>query len=249
MLDRWLDALLDFALPRACVSCRAALPPSAATDGPAARFVCSGCLEGCTPLPGPRCARCGHPQRAGRSCPLCPQLHASIGWGRSAVWATDEGPRALLHAFKYDGWPALDATLAEWCAPLGPPPVPPVRRGVLVPIPTDAVKRRERGYNPTERLASALASAWRWPVRLDLLDRPRRARAQAQLHAADRRTNIQGCFTPRPGARLHRLHVCLVDDVITTGATLSECAAALCAAGADSISFITFGRARAPGER
>ncbi len=172
-----------------------------------------------------------------------------LTWGRSAVWATDEVPRALLHAFKYDGWPVLAEPLADWMAALGPPPASPTRRGVLVPVPMAASKRRERGYNQAERLAVALGRRWGWPVRPDLLHRIRAAKSQAQLHAAERQTNIQGCFAPASGARLHRLSIVLVDDVCTTGATLGECAGALEGAGADSISFITFGRARTPGER
>jgi ComF family protein len=120
---------------------------------------------------------------------------------------------------------------------------------VLVPVPMAATKARERGYNQAERLARALGQRWGWPVRADLVTKVRATRAQAQLHGAERAANIQGCFAPRPGVRLHRLHCLLVDDVVTTGATLAECANALAGAGADSISFITFGRARAPGER
>lgn len=250
MLAALARAVLDLALPRTCVVCdglRRDPSPDAATDP--RRLVCEPCLDALRPLPGPQCLRCGHPARPRRPCPLCPHLPTVLQWGRSAVWATDDGPQRLLHAFKYDGWPALDTVLADWLAPLGPPPVPPLRRGVLVPVPMADGKRRERGYCQTTRLAEALGRRWGWPVRGDLLRKTRRTAAQAQLHAAERRANIQGCFAPRPDARFPRLHLTLVDDVITTGATLAECAHALAGAGADSISFITFGRARAPGER
>lgn len=250
MLAALARTLLDLALPRVCLICDAQrADPSPPYDGDPRRFVCEPCLEAIRPLPVPRCARCGHPARHGRACPLCPHLPAAIAWGRSAVWATDDGPQALLHAFKYGGWPALDATLADWVAPLGPPVLPPCRRGVLVPVPMARLKQRERGYNQAERLAGAVGRRWRWPVRTDLVAKVRTTKAQAQLHGAERAANIQGCFAPVPGARLHRLHCVLVDDVVTTGATLAECANALVRAGADSISFITFGRARAPGER
>mgnify|MGYP001810207978 CR=1 FL=1 len=250
MLARLVSGLLDFALPRVCLGCGAHRDDASpdAPDDPG-RLVCSGCLEGLRPLPEPRCARCGHPARRGRPCPLCPHLPGVLAWGRSAVWATDPGPQALLHAFKYGGWPTLDACLADWMAPLGPPAVAPCRRGVLVPVPMAATKQRERGYNQAERLARALGRRWGWPVRSDLVAKIRTTKAQAQLHAGERAANIQGCFAPAPGARLHRLQCVLVDDVVTTGATLAECANALAGAGADSISFITFGRARAPGER
>lgn len=250
MLAALARSLLDFALPRVCLACDGGHGDASleAEDDPR-RFVCDACLEALRPLPHPQCARCGHPTRRGRPCPLCPHLPPVVIWGRSALWATDAGPRALLHAFKYDGWPALDSVLADWVAPLGPPDVPACRRGVLVPVPMAAVKRRERGYDQAERLARALGRRWQWPVRTDLLAKTRATRAQARLHGAERAANIQGCFAPVPGARLHRLHCVLVDDVVTTGATLAECATALAGAGADSISFITFGRARAPGER
>lgn len=250
MLSRIAAILLDFAAPRVCLACDALrIEPSPADAASPERLVCPACLEALRPLPEPRCVRCGHPARRGRACPLCVHLPPTLSWGRSAVWATDDVPQALLHAFKYDGWPALDEVLADWLAPLGPPPVPTCRRGVLVPVPMAPVKQRERGYNQAERLAEALGRRWRWPVRPDLVAKVRTTRAQAQLHGAERAANIQGCFAARLDARLPRLHVCLVDDVVTTGATLAECANALAGAGADSISFITFGRARAPGER
>lgn len=158
-------------------------------------------------------------------------------------------PQALLHALKYDGWPVVAQALGARMSALGPPDVPDGRQGVLVPVPMSAARRRGRGFNQCERLARVVAAAWRWPVREDLIARVRDAPPQARLHAAQRRTNIQGCFAPCDGARARGLHPVLVDDVLTTGATLVECASALLGAGADSTSFLTFGRARTPGER
>lgn len=154
-----------------------------------------------------------------------------------------------MHALKYEGWPVVAEAIGALMAALGPPEVPAGRQGVLVPVPLSRARRRARGFNQCERLARVVAAAWGLPVREDLIARVRDAPPQARLHAAERRTNIQGCFAPCDGARARRLHPVLVDDVLTTGATLAECAEALRDAGADSISFLTFGRARSPGER
>ena len=124
-------------------------------------------------------------------------------------------------------------------------------RTALVPVPLASARQRERGFNQSERLAAALAVAWDVPVWNDVLVRTRSTDTQTRLTPEARRRNVSGAFravsTARP--RLRGAHLVLVDDVVTTGATLVECASALVDGGARITSFVTFGRAPATGDR
>jgi ComF family protein len=124
-------------------------------------------------------------------------------------------------------------------------------RAALVPVPLSARRLRERGYNQSEHLARGLARAWRVPIWSDALERARNTETQTRLTPAERLANVSGAF--RAGAaRLRALkhaHVVLVDDVVTTAATLNACAAALIAGGARIVSYVTFARAPTAGDR
>ena len=103
---------------------------------------------------------------------------------------------------------------------------------VLVPVPLHSARRRERGYNQAAALADALAEAIAAPRLAGALTRVRSTRAQARLGPAERRRNIAGAFRVERPAAMKGRSVLLVDDVMTTGATLESALAALAAAGA-----------------
>jgi ComF family protein len=121
-------------------------------------------------------------------------------------------------------------------------------RTALVPVPLAASRERQRGYNQSECLARALAPLWKAPVWSDVLQRCRATRTQTRLTPEERVRNVHGAFAAA-GAGLRGAHVVLVDDVVTTAATLNACAAVLHEAGARIISYVTFGRAPATGDR
>ena len=123
-------------------------------------------------------------------------------------------------------------------------------RAALLPVPLARSRRRERGYNQSEELARTLADYWHVPMRTDLLERSRSTETQTRLTPGERRRNVSGAFRASADrASLRGLHLVLVDDVVTTAATLNACAAALHAGGARILSYVTFGRAPALGDR
>ena len=124
-------------------------------------------------------------------------------------------------------------------------------RTAIIPIPLAPVRERERGFNQAERIAESVATYWRIPVWTSVVTRQRATATQTRLTPGERSANVHGAFAvlPEMRSRLTGAHVILADDVMTTGATLNACAAALFAAGARTLSYATFGRARASGDR
>jgi ComF family protein len=155
----------------------------------------------------------------------------------------------VVHALKYGGWQILARPMAERLARLDGLCLPGMRTG-LVAVPLARARERERGYNQSELLARELSPHWGIPAWPGALARTRDTPTQTALTPQLRRNNVAGAFTI-PGAyraRVRGAHVILVDDVITTGATMNACATAIFAAGARSVAYLTFGRARAPGD-
>jgi ComF family protein len=170
---------------------------------------------------------------------------------RSVCWATSGSGQRIIHALKYDGWWRAADGMSTRMARLAWPLDVVEERTALVPVPLAASRQRQRGYNQSECLARALAVSWGVPVRTDVLERARETQTQTRLSPEERIRNVRGAFRALPAARtgLGGAHVVLVDDVVTTAATLNACAGALHAAGVRIISCVTFGRAPALGDR
>lgn len=156
-----------------------------------------------------------------------------------------------MHALKYDGWKRVAAGMALRMSRLSFPRDVVEERAALVPIPLSPGRLRERGFNQTEIIARCLGELWSIPVWADALRRASSTRSQTQLTPVERLGNVAGAFSVPDHSRSATggAHLMLVDDVVTTGATLRAAAASLFAAGARTISYVTFGRAPASGDR
>lgn len=145
-----------------------------------------------------------------------------------------------IHRFKYEGQPQLSAAFAArmsaiWLAHG-------LRADVIVAVPLHATRLRERGFNQSLLLARHAGPAMGIPVEPQALRRVRRTEQQAHLDPLARQENVRGAFIAQPQLAGGKTIV-LVDDVFTTGATLSECASALYQAGARSVIALTLARA------
>jgi len=156
-----------------------------------------------------------------------------------------------VHALKYEGWRAAAEGMAERMSRLAWPLDVIDERTALVPVPLAPARLRERGYNQSELIARALGQRWRIPVWPDLLSRQRNTETQTRLTPSDRLRNVAGAFdvSASMSARLRGAHLVLVDDVVTTAATLNACAEMLVQRGARILSYVTFGRARSASDR
>ena len=235
---------LDLLLPRVCVSCDRLLLHTEIG------FVCTLCWARLPRLPSPQCERCGHPLPSG-SCRWCELLPPYVRGVRSVCWMPVEPASSIVHALKYGGWSRVASEMAERMSRLAWPRDVVEERTALVPIPIASARKRERGYNQSALIAASLGERWRVPVWENLVVRTRETSSQTRLTPEQRLGNVAGSF--QIGAQnldqLQGAHMMIVDDVVTTAATLNACAKVLYDAGARIISYVTFGRAHASGDR
>ncbi|MFL5911589.1 MAG: double zinc ribbon domain-containing protein [Gaiellaceae bacterium] len=222
--------MLDLLLPRRCLVC-----------GNAGGVLCAGCRDGLPRIEPPLCERCGAPTEwPVQRCRECSGRRLAFTQARAAV-AYDEAVRLLVSGWKERGL----RRFADDAAALVVERLPAPTAEVVTFVPADRHRQGERGHHPAERLARALAGRWQLPCR-PLVARTRETQRQRGLSLADRRRNVAGAFSARPASG----EILLVDDVYTSGATASAAAAALRAAGADTVNVVTFARAiRAGGLR
>lgn len=243
-----LGTLLEFALPGVCALCSASLGKQ---TGPA----CGLCWSRVDRLTHPQCERCGHPApfaaEAGDPCRWCDALPPWVRAVRSVAWMSRRSVASrLVHALKYDGWPQVGIGMSAEMARLRWPADVVRERQCLVPVPLATWRQRERGYNQADAIAQPLSMRWRVPVVAALL-RTRMPTSQTRLTPGERTVNVTRAFTvvPAAAASIRGAHCVIVDDVVTTAATLVACAAALMDGGARIVSCVTFGRAPAIGDR
>jgi ComF family protein len=153
--------------------------------------------------------------------------------------------KKLLHSFKYKPFnKELAAPLASLVAghfSLSEKN-PDFNDTVLVCVPLAPKRLRWRGFNQAQAIAKELADIWHIPIEPDCLARTRETKIQADLAQTERRENIKGAFICRNNTRIKNKSVLLVDDVVTTGATMEECARVLSKNGAAKIIGIAVAR-------
>jgi len=176
----------------------------------------------------------------GPVCGSCRRRAPGFDYARSAA-AYEDVMREALHAFKFRGRRALAAPLGDLMGEMDgrlPAGVP----ALLLPVPLHPRRERERGFNQASLLARRVGRAWRVPVRDDVLVRAVATPSQTELDAPARRANVRDAFRLRRPETITGCHVLLVDDILTTGATLSECARCLREGGAATVGALTVAR-------
>lgn len=199
-------------------------------------------------LAPPTCAACdARLARAAVFCPSCAGAVLRAGVGEPGVaYAIYGGPVATaLRRLKYGG-------RSDLAAPLGHLARAAVRSArlsaeLVVPVPLHPARLAERGYNQAALLGVHVARELDVPLLARGLSRTRHTPQQARLDREARLSNVTGAFQVRAGARVSGKRVVLVDDVATTGATLSACAAELLDAGAASVTAVVVARAERDG--
>jgi len=216
--------------------------------------VCPECLAGMHPIEGEVCGVCGervlstyadHDAEGLAQCPVCRRIERPFS--RAVAYGSYEGGlRELIHLLKYNGVrPAasvLGGMLAEAIAALEP--AFGEARVLVIPVPLYKAKRRQRGFNQAELIAGAALKHQksRFELATDILRRIRDTHSQIGLTSHQRRENLRGAFAVTAAGEVTGREVLLVDDVYTTGTTVSECARVLRRAGAAKVWAATVAR-------
>lgn len=212
---------LDFVFPPICVSCNQVLSDSS-------QRVCDKCWNSI--------------QRVTRDHPLYLETRAKLTESGTVsdlvsefVFEKEGAFQHVAHALKYSGYESvgrelgrrIGVTMKEWG----------ISADGLIPIPLHKVKQRERGYNQAELIARGISKSTGIPVRTDLVHRKKHTQTQTQLSLEERRINVEDAFEidRRSLPALADKTFILVDDVITTGATIQACARELIRAGSSTV--------------
>ncbi len=247
MSGRWPLALKNLLFPVFCRECETPI----VTDENI--FFCPTCWERPRRVESPFCDRCGHPF-AGRvgfgdsentTCADCRQVKKH--WCDRIYGATVyEGAIAeAIKLLKFNQRERLVEPLAELMREFAESYMDVDHYDVLVPVPLYRVRQRDRGFNQAERLARAIAPGFPSAVVSEGLKRARPTRVQSRMAQSKERTrNMRDAFVVLGDIDLQDRSILLVDDVVTTGATVQECARMLKAAGAGSVDTLATAVAR-----
>lgn len=194
-------------------------------------------------LDAPWCEACGFPfeyaVQGGSLCARCVIQRPAFDRARAAM-AYDDGSRALILSFKHGGRTEGLASFAAQMRRAGRDLLP--EADLLVPVPLHSSRLIRRRYNQATLLARALSKITAAEFAPDILFRNRRTESQGKFNARARAQNVRGAFETRENAQIKSLNIVLIDDVLTTGATLEACSRCLKRAGAARVDAICLAR-------
>ncbi len=238
-----LGAFASLLYPPACTVCSATVEPN--------EYLCDACNDKITRIVAPFCERCSEPFQGALSdtftCANC--AHRTIHFDAAVAAYRSRGiVRHVLLNFKYGRQIHLRHLVGRWLRDaFNDRRLREQEFDLIVPVPLHPARERERGFNQAALLAELLTTRMSIlsPVRLGLsiLQRVRYTTTQTAFDRAERMENLRGAFRLRKNADVRGLRVLLIDDVLTTGSTLSECARILKGAGARSVHAATAARA------
>jgi competence protein ComFC len=207
-------------------------------------FVGRRCLTQLKPIEAPFCRRCGQPFEGEISgefvCTNCREMGLNFEFARGVMRGTPEMLNAI-HKFKYQQALWLEPLFRRQFAAGAAEQIRSWRGDCLVPVPLHPVRFRERGFNQAETLCRNLSRDVALPVVTRAVKRIRVTQVQALLSRGERLANMRGAFAPNK-LNLNGKRVVLVDDVLTIGATTSDCARACLKAGAAAVCVWTLAR-------
>jgi len=237
------DAVVSVFFPAGCRICDKLLTGASRVP------ICSECLDSFPAPPDKKCEVCGQSIACMTStedqalvCRACQQKMYAFERARS--YGIYEGPlvQAIL-LLKWERMEPLGAWFAGRLAEMALRESQSMAADIVVPVPLHRDRERSRGYNQAGLISKPLARELGLPHKAVLLIRTRPRPPKQVLTLEERWESVRGAFATRPGSQVDKKRVLLVDDVMTTGATLDACARALLESGAKSVLGLTIARA------
>ncbi|MBM9605041.1 ComF family protein [Desulfopila inferna] len=237
-LKKWIKALVELLFPPRCYCCGARA--ISISEG-----LCCECLAGVLYIVAPICRICGGnfitSQPENHICECCLRHRPPYSMARGIIYY-EEPVRSLLHNLKY----SYDTAAAD--------PLLKIARSfdfsafdsceIFLPVPLHRQRLKRRGFNQALFLAKLLFPGRNDCIFPQILRKRHHTRSQTELDAIGRKQNLRSAFSVEHSEIIINKKICLVDDVYTTGTTVSECAATLMRAGASEVRVLTFARVR-----
>jgi competence protein ComFC len=233
----WLRGIISLVYPPACTICSAQIDLD--------KYLCQQCEAKLVRIKAPFCAKCSEPFPGAITTPFnCANCaHRPLYFENAVSLFRSRGiARRIILDFKYGHQIYLRHLVASWLfAAMEDARLRAQKFDLIIPVPLHPARQRERGFNQAALLAQLLSERVLIPVR-PVLERIRYTTTQTAFDRTERMENLRGAFRLRKSADVQQLRVLLVDDVLTTGSTLSECARVLKRSGADSVYAATAAR-------
>jgi len=236
---------MDLLYPRLCLLCHA---PLMNINGN--YHICYQCQSKIHMNRPPFCRKCSRPTEnlRGLYCPSCIKTHYYFDRAWAATLYNDT-MRQMIHLFKYGNKTSLRYIFYEFITEFIDTYLIPISQfDLIIPIPLHPVRLRERGYNQSLLIAQMLSYDHTIPCETNSLQRRRNTRYQARLSQKERWTNIKAAFKINHHNNIIDKNILIVDDLLTTGATLSEAARILKAHGAAHVAALTLSITASPDE-
>ena len=240
---RFLSQLIDIIYPPRCHMCGRFFSPH--EDHPPPKHLCSDCRATLSPVTHPMCTICGLP-----FAPSTGQDHLCENCLRKTPWFDlVRAPylytgrlREAIHRFKYRSEAHLISSLGPLLSTFAREWIPDSRNSLTIPVPLHRRRLRARGFNQSLLLARVISSGLGTRLDYKSLMRRRHTRAQTGLSKEERRKNVRDAFSVMNPEIIEDKAILLVDDVLTTGHTLNECAKTLKKSGARVVICLTLAR-------
>ncbi len=220
MSNKFFISLFDFFLPRFCPGCKQKLSVEQ-------KYVCDDCIRSIS-LATNSLIKIEFERKFS-------EKKLVSGFTTPFVFEKDKELQHIIHSVKYSNKFAIGKKLGEIIAEKCSEEIKFWNLDLIVPVPLHHLKKSERGYNQSFYIAEGLGKALNVPVAQNILKRTKFTQTQTALTLVERQENVDGAFKVKRKHLAAGKNILLIDDVITTGATVNECAKVLKSAGADKI--------------
>ncbi len=220
MLYTKIKAIFDFFLPRFCISCKTELSINE-------EIICERCFERVEIVTIERIE--AEYERKFANEKVVSDFHSAF------VFHEGQEIQKLIHSLKYDKNYKVGNFLGKITAELLIDKITSWNCDIIIPIPLHSLRKADRGFNQAKEIAMGISKHTNIPMKSNILKRIRFTKTQTKLNLKERKENIEGAFKLNDIKIIEGENIILIDDVITTGATIAECAKILQAGGANNI--------------